>query len=1206
MIFAVCVSALAADAISHAGPADRTLRLAEFVFDPAQGEPVLPEGWDRSSTAGPDLHLVQFDGPITDEGLNQLREDGLEPVQYIYPNAYVVWGRSDDRRALDGRPSIRWSGEFAPAYRVQPQWRTLEGTVDVRVLLVRDADPDAAIDAIEGLGGVLGERFVINDKLEVGGVLLPGHRMQAAAAIPGVYSIQVAPTDWGSRAEVSAQINAGNVDGSNLPVPGYPAWLSALGLDGSGVVVGHVDEGFQDDHPDLIGRVMPCSGTTCSATQSSHGTHTAGILAGDGASAVLDDNGFLRGQGMAPGVGLVEQLYFPTLLQPGGMYELMRQSVVNGAVMSNNSWGRSTFAWGYDIHTLMVDAGVRDADPDTPGDQPLIYVQALDNGDGGTSSQGVPDDAKNILSVGATRALTIGGDPDPNYNDLSDVTGHGPALDGRTIPHLVAPGCRVDSAVPTGGGFDHGTKCGTSMAAAGVSGAVTLFLEYYRGLAGTTGDPSPALVKSAFFPVAHDLDGQLDADGGTLGHRPDSKQGWGRMDMAAVVDPPAGSVLYFDQQQVFDFTGEDWMRLVTPVDPAEPMRIMLVWTDAPGHGLGGATPAWNNDLDLEVEVGVDIYLGNVFGVDGLSATGGAADTMNNMEGVFLPAQAEGSHVALRVLATNINSDALPNQGDGTDQDFALTCYNCELVPTFALSSTPASVDLCAPTDAEFQINVEQLSGYASPVTLSSTGAPSELSLAFADNPVVPGGTSLLTVSDTGAAASGDYTIQVQGDSVDWNRATSVQVRLRAAPPEPAVLTTPADATVDVEPIPLLAWDAVAWTDHYLVEVAEDAAFQQLVYHAVTTGTSKMLPIALAQQETYYWRVRATNACGFGDFSSGSSFTTRDVVPLLLVDDDGDFPDVQAFYTNALDALGRGYDIWDVWGVHGGNEPDEATLALYDQLIWFTGEEDVYAGPDSATEPLLADWLDRSGCWMISSVDYIFNGGFDDFVKDRFGINDVDEDTGQTIVTGQGSVFAGLGPYALTPEGSDFSDSLFRDGTSEVAFVGEVGTAAVDKDTGYYRTCFAGYALEREPQVPPVPMVQETLDAFLGWCDSLPALDGDMDGVANVDDCVAGDADVWSAPYPVDGLMLAEEGFFWSQPVSGSGAVYDVLRSLDPEEYYDSTCVAVGTVETSSPADPVVPAPGETFFYLVGARNECGLSTLGQNLDGTARYGTACE
>ena len=55
----------------------------------------------------------------------RLREGGLEPIQYIYPNTYIVWGRGADRSALQREKSIRWTGDFAPAYRVQPRWRDL-------------------------------------------------------------------------------------------------------------------------------------------------------------------------------------------------------------------------------------------------------------------------------------------------------------------------------------------------------------------------------------------------------------------------------------------------------------------------------------------------------------------------------------------------------------------------------------------------------------------------------------------------------------------------------------------------------------------------------------------------------------------------------------------------------------------------------------------------------------------------------------------------------------------------------------------------------------------------------------------------------------------------------------------------------------------------------------------------------------------------
>jgi serine protease AprX len=104
---------------------------------------------------------------------------------------------------------------------------------------------------------------------------------------------------------------------------------------------------------------------------------------------------------------------------------------------------------------------------------------------------------------------------------------------------------------------------------------------------------------------------------------------------------------------------------------------MLAWTDAKGHGLGGSTPAWVNDLDLRVSADGEDYLGNVVGADGWSATGGAADERNNLEGVFLRADQHGGTVTITVDASNIAADALdPFEPGDPAQDFALVCYNC--------------------------------------------------------------------------------------------------------------------------------------------------------------------------------------------------------------------------------------------------------------------------------------------------------------------------------------------------------------------------------------------------------------------------------------------------------------------------------------------------------------------------------------------------
>jgi hypothetical protein len=114
-------------------------------------------------------------------------------------------------------------------------------------------------------------------------------------------------------------------------------------------------------------------------------------------------------------------------------------------------------------------------------------------------------------------------------------------------------------------------------------------------------------------------------------------------------------------------------------DAGKPFHVSLVWTDAPGSPVANA---YVNDLDLEVTVGGQVYKGNVFS-GANSTTGGAFDQRNNVENVFLPAGASGDF-KVRVIARNIAGDGVPNNGDPTDQDFALVISNAVFTPAARL------------------------------------------------------------------------------------------------------------------------------------------------------------------------------------------------------------------------------------------------------------------------------------------------------------------------------------------------------------------------------------------------------------------------------------------------------------------------------------------------------------------------------------------
>ncbi len=688
----LCVcSALASSSLAFAS-SDFRLDLGGQQFDPLSSTPVLPPAWQQLS-AGPAFRLVQFKGPIQPQWLAALRHQGLIPVQYIHPYSYVVWGDRPAGERVATLPEVRWSGDFLPAYKVQPAQRQLGRALQPTMLLLsRQADRAALGTLLADSGAQIELQRPLDAHLELMQLSVSGDAYLALASFPGIYAIQSIPQDAGPRGESSNQSIVGNYGPppSNTIVPGYAEWLDTTGFDGSGVTMGIVDGGVRTTHVDLASRMLPCvsagqSRTSCSSNNNAHGTHVAGAVAGTGATGSLL-NGFLRGQGVAPGANLIQQRY-GTFLGGGpggmvadGMLTIYKESALSGAALTNNSWGPTGSPQGYDIPTQQIDMISRDANPDETGEQPVLAVWSIMNGNGDSggacapSSLGSPDEAKNLFAVGSTKLLS-GGNQVAAIFDISSNSGHGNACDGRRVPHIVAPGCSTDSTTSTNDSAHSSSSCGTSMASPVVSGAVALFIEKYRSqFAGST--PSPALIKAVFTAVAQNLEGFRDADNRVMGHRPDRFQGYGRIDLEAVMNPPQ-AVVYVEQGTPLTASGQSWTASYSAADPGQPIRIMLAWSDAKGHGLGGSTPAWVNDLDLRVSTDGEDYLGNVIGADGWSASGGAADERNNLEGVFLRADQHAGTVTITVDASNIAADALdPFEPGDPAQDFALVCYNC--------------------------------------------------------------------------------------------------------------------------------------------------------------------------------------------------------------------------------------------------------------------------------------------------------------------------------------------------------------------------------------------------------------------------------------------------------------------------------------------------------------------------------------------------
>ncbi len=651
----------------------------------ASGVPVpfaartVTPGVDLAETdpVGHDLVLVQADPAELTAAIDAIPGTGAALVQPLAPVSYLVWADAGQTRAIRALDGVTFAGRLPADLRVAGS--VTDATTLLRVTLV-----GSGVGLLDRATAQVARTFTAID----GTVLtIPGTAATARtlARLPQVYSVAAAQTEWALRGEKTVEIIAQD-DADPEPL-GYDP-VERFGADGSGVTVAVIDGGVDTSHLELIGHDFTCTdyalaGALCLAGNTDdaigHGTFVTGVLAGDGSTGIGDD--FLLGQGVAPGVDIHVQNAINLAARRPSITELFADSAANGAAIAQNSWGPSSSAQGYDEDTRQADVAVRDADPSTAGNQPMTVVFSIMNGSGGTSTQGSPDEAKNIIAVGGTGSSRAGTDGD----DLCTCSAHGPNLDGSLLVDVVAPGQEVASTRALQGtlcGIPHSdfpsplhAACtGTSFASPHVSGVAALFIQRHTELFGVA--PSPATVRGALIATTTDLStrGGVDADGVPLTPIPNQQQGWGRVDLGGLMAALDAPTSIFAEGLLTESGETAAPTTVTVPDGAESLRVTLTWTDAPGHGMGGVMPSLVNNLGLSA-LGPDgsTWLGNDM-AGGLSRPHDGmvvdADGRNNVEHLRIASPAAGEW-DLSVVATTLMGDGVPGEGDLTDQDYSL-------------------------------------------------------------------------------------------------------------------------------------------------------------------------------------------------------------------------------------------------------------------------------------------------------------------------------------------------------------------------------------------------------------------------------------------------------------------------------------------------------------------------------------------------------
>jgi len=198
----------------------------------------------------------------------------------------------------------------------------------------------------------------------------------------------------------------------------------------------------------------------------------------------------------------------------------------------------------------------------------------------------------------------------------------------------------------------------------------------------------------------------------------------------------------------------------------------------------------------------------------------------------------------------------------------------QAVCSFFIQPDLVQQEICAPENFVFNITISE--NFADDVTLSIEGLPVGLNATFNANPTPPGGSSVLTLSNTGAVAPGTYTPIIYGTDGANIVAAQVQITLANGLPTAPVLLSPANNETGIFTNISLTWTTSPGNIFYEVELATDALFTQIVTQT-TLANLGTLAVSLDIETVYFWRVRPSSVCGTGEWSAVFSFETAAIV-----------------------------------------------------------------------------------------------------------------------------------------------------------------------------------------------------------------------------------------------------------------------------------------------------------------------------------------
>jgi hypothetical protein len=213
-----------------------------------------------------------------------------------------------------------------------------------------------------------------------------------------------------------------------------------------------------------------------------------------------------------------------------------------------------------------------------------------------------------------------------------------------------------------------------------------------------------------------------------------------------------------------------------------------------------------------------------------------------------------------------------------DSARTLSTGSTVFVPTlnaggFSFNNTTAASATCiAPTSMSVTLSTNALNGFANPITLSVvSGVPTGANVTFSNNPIVPGGNTIVTLTNTNTLPSGTYNINLQGAATGANNQTTTISFVINPGASPAITTAPLSQTVcEGANVTFAITAATATNFQWQVSTNGGTSWANI---AGATNASIVLPTVSNTLNGNQYRCQASTLCGASN-STGATLTVN--------------------------------------------------------------------------------------------------------------------------------------------------------------------------------------------------------------------------------------------------------------------------------------------------------------------------------------------